>query len=86
MRLSILQVAPLFLLMALDMSQVQLDKQFWQLLPLVGQQQWLKALLVGDSVPVAVVLAGSIVSLLLVAVFIAVGARALRRESLLGAT
>jgi sodium transport system permease protein len=86
MRLSILQVAPLFMLMALDMSQVQLDKPVWQLLPLVGQQQWLKALLVGDAVSLPMVLAGSIVSLLLVAVFVLIGARALRRESLLGAT
>ncbi|KUJ78773.1 ABC transporter permease [Microbulbifer flavimaris] len=86
MRLSILQVAPLFMLMALDMSQVQLDKPIWQLLPLVGQQQWLKALLVGDVVSLPMVLAGSVVSLLLVAVFVLIGARALRRESLLGAT
>ncbi|WP_323847298.1 ABC transporter permease [Microbulbifer magnicolonia] len=84
-QLSILQLAPVTLLMALDMSRVELSEPFWQLVPLVGQQQWLKSLLVGDAVSVALVLAGSLVSLLLVAVAIACGSRALRRESLLGA-
>ncbi|GAA5525141.1 ABC transporter permease protein NatB [Microbulbifer aestuariivivens] len=85
MRLSILQVAPLFVLMALDMSQVQLDKPAWQLVPLVGQQQWLKALLVGEAVSLPMLLAGSLVTLLMVGGFVAIGGRALRREALLAA-
>lgn len=84
-QLSILQLAPVTLLMALDMSRVQLTEPYWQLLPLVGQQQWLKTLLVGDTVSLPWVLAGSLVCLLLVSLCIAIGARALRRESLLGA-
>lgn len=84
-QLSILQLAPVTVLMALDMSRVELDHPLWQLVPLVGQQQWLKSLLVGDSVSLPLVLAGSAASLLLVAMAVALGARALRRESLLGA-
>jgi len=84
-QLSILQLAPVTLLMALDMSRMELSRPFWQLVPLVGQQQWLKALLVGDPVALPLVLAGSLVCLLLVALCVALGARALRRESLLNA-
>ncbi|MFI2813223.1 MULTISPECIES: ABC transporter permease [Microbulbifer] len=84
-QLSILQVAPVLLLMMLDMSRVELGGFFWQLVPLVGQQQWLKALLVGESVPAATLLAGSAATLLLVAVAIRLGARALQREALLSA-
>ena len=86
MRLSILQIAPLFLLMGLDMSQVQLDGPGWQLVPLVAQQQWLKALLVGESVSLPLVLAGSLVTLATVMLAVLLGARALRREGLLSAT
>ncbi|SEA51360.1 ABC transporter permease [Microbulbifer marinus] len=84
-QLSILQLAPVTLLMVLDMSRVELGEPFWQLVPLVGQQQWLKGLLVGDTVSLPLVVAGSLVCLMLVGVSVAVGARALRRESLLGA-
>lgn len=83
-RLGIFQVAPLLLLMALGIAEVELAG-YWQLLPLVGQQQWLKALLVGDSVPLGWTLAGSLVCLLLTAVAVWSGAQALRRESLLNA-
>lgn len=84
-QLSILQIAPAMLLVVLDVSGVDLESGFWQLVPLVAQQQWLKALLVGDSVSLPLVLAGSLVCLLLVGLSVAFGARALRRESLLGA-
>lgn len=83
-QLSILQMAPVTLLVVLDAASVELARG-WQLLPLVGQQQWLKALLVGDWVSPLWMLAGSALCLLLVAAAIAFGARALNRESLLGA-
>ncbi|MFC6634482.1 ABC transporter permease [Microbulbifer taiwanensis] len=85
-QLSILQIAPVMLLMVLDAARVDLADSYWQLVPLVAQQQWLKSLLVGDSVSLPLLLAGSMVCLLLVALSVAFGARALRRESLLGAT
>ncbi|WP_237060401.1 ABC transporter permease [Microbulbifer sediminum] len=84
-QLSILQVAPVVLLMMLDMSRAELGGFLWQLVPLVGQQQWLKALLVGETVPLMTLLAGSGATLLLVAVAIRFGATALQRESLLSA-
>ncbi|WGL18294.1 ABC transporter permease [Microbulbifer bruguierae] len=83
-QLSIFQIAPLLLLMALDMAQVSLTGS-WQLLPLVGHQQWLKALLIGDSVSPLWALAGSAITLVLVVAAVVTGARALRRESLLSA-
>ncbi|SDK82528.1 ABC transporter permease [Microbulbifer yueqingensis] len=85
-QLSILQVAPVMLLMVLDVSRVELEGFHWQLVPLVGQQQWLKTLLIGEPVPVLSLLAGSCVTLLLVAVAVRIGAGALRRENLLSAT
>ncbi|WP_346838772.1 ABC transporter permease [Microbulbifer sp. SAOS-129_SWC] len=84
-QMSILQLAPLILLMLLGMSQVQLDNQYWQLVPLVAQQQWLKALLVGDPVSLPWIVAGSLATLLPAVLAVAVGARALRRERLLNA-
>ncbi|WP_231759491.1 ABC transporter permease [Microbulbifer elongatus] len=83
-QLSILQIAPLVLLMGLDMAQVSLADS-WQLLPLIGHQQWLKGLLVGEAVSLPWMLAGSAVTLMFVAAAVATGARALRRESLLSA-
>lgn len=83
-QLSIFQILPLVLLMALDMAQVNLAES-WQLMPLVGHQQWLKALLVGDWVSPVWMLAGSAVTLLVVALAVVAGARAMRRESLLSA-
>ncbi|MCO1334313.1 ABC transporter permease [Microbulbifer sp. OS29] len=85
-QLSILQFLPVTLLFILDMSAIELKGPLWQLVPLVAQQQWFKVLLVGDSISVAWVIAGSLVSLLLVVGCILGGARALQRESLLGAT
>jgi sodium transport system permease protein len=82
-QLSILQMAPIVLLMVIDMSRVELNEPFWQLLPIVGQQQWFKALLVGESVSLLLMLAGSAVTLLAAALAIVVGARALGRERLL---
>ncbi|MGL6159772.1 ABC transporter permease [Microbulbifer sp.] len=84
-QLSILQIAPVTLLMVLDAARVDLTDNYWQLVPLVAQQQWLKALLVGESVSAGWVLAGSLACLLLVAAAVAFGARALRRERLLNA-
>ncbi|WP_240914086.1 ABC transporter permease [Microbulbifer sp. SH-1] len=84
-QLSILQIAPVVLLMVLDMAQIKLADS-WQLLPLIGQQQWLKGLLVGDWVSPLWMLAGSAVTLVLVVMAILVGARALQRESLLSAS
>ncbi|MCX2836390.1 ABC transporter permease [Microbulbifer thermotolerans] len=82
-QLSILQIAPAMLLVVLDVSGVQLESGVWQLVPLVAQQQWLKALLVGDPIFLPLVLAGSLVSLLMAVFAVALGARALRRERLL---
>ena len=84
-QLSILQIAPVILLMVMDVSRVELGEPFWQLVPIVGQQQWLKALLVGETVPPLLMLAGSVVTLLVAALVIALGARALGRERLLAA-
>ncbi|WP_193166427.1 ABC transporter permease [Microbulbifer hainanensis] len=84
-QLSILQLAPVILLMVLDMSRVELSDHFWQLVPLVAQQQWLKSLLVGDAVSLPWVLAGSLATLVPVVLAVALGARALRRERLLNA-
>lgn len=84
-QLSIFQIAPLVMLMMLDIAQVKLAES-WQLLPLVGHQQWLKGLLIGDGVSPVWMLSGSLVTLLLVAVAIMMGARALRRENLLSAS
>ncbi|WP_233998640.1 ABC transporter permease [Microbulbifer pacificus] len=84
-QLSILQIAPVVLLMVLDMAQIKLADS-WQLLPLIGQQQWLKGLLIGDWVSPLWMLAGSAVTLILVGMAVLVGARALRRESLLSAS
>ncbi|MCK7598697.1 ABC transporter permease [Microbulbifer sp. CAU 1566] len=83
-QLSIFQIAPVMLLTILDIAQVKLADS-WQLLPMIGQQQWLKGLLVGDAVSPLWMLAGSAVTLLLVAAAVAFGARALQRESLLSA-
>lgn len=83
-QLSIFQIAPLALLVIIDAAQIKLADS-WQLLPLIGQQQWLKGLLVGDWVSPVWMLAGSLVTLALVVVAITLGARALRRESLLSA-
>ncbi|MBY6212963.1 ABC transporter permease subunit [Microbulbifer agarilyticus] len=83
-QLSILQIAPLVLLMALDMAQVSLEGS-WQLVPLVSHQQWLKDLLVGEVVSLPAMLAGSAVTLLCVVAAVLLGAKALRRESLLSA-
>ncbi|MFD1217155.1 MULTISPECIES: ABC transporter permease [Microbulbifer] len=83
-QLSIFQIAPLVLLMVIDAAQIKLADS-WQLLPLIGQQQWIKGLLVGDWVSPVWMLAGSGVTLLLVAVSVMLGARALGRESLLSA-
>jgi sodium transport system permease protein len=83
-QLSIFQIAPVTLLILLDAANVELSK-YWQLLPLVGQQQWLKGLLIGDWVSPLWMAAGSVLCLLLVLAAIAFGARALRRENLLGA-
>ena len=84
-QLSIFQIAPLVVLMALDIAQVKLADS-WQLVPLVGHQQWLKGLLVGGPVSPVWMLAGSLVTLGLVVAAVMVGARALRRESLLSAS
>ena len=84
-QLSIFQIAPLVMLMMLDIAQVKLADH-WQLLPLVGHQQWLKGLLIGDAVPPFWMLSGSLVTLALVVAAVLVGARALRRESLLSAS
>ncbi|WP_444892711.1 ABC transporter permease [Microbulbifer sp. TRSA001] len=85
-QLSILQILPVTMLLILDMSSIELEEPAWQLVPLVAQQQWFKALLVGDTVSISLMIAGSLVSLLLVVGCILGGARALQRESLLGAT
>ncbi|WP_413664278.1 ABC transporter permease [Microbulbifer sp. CNSA002] len=85
-QLSILQILPVTMLLILDMSSIELEGPAWQLVPLVAQQQWFKALLVGDTVSISLMIAGSLVSLLLVVGCILGGARALQRESLLGAT
>lgn len=84
-QLSIFQIAPLVMLMMLDIAQVKLADT-WQLLPLVGHQQWLKGLLIGDWVSPAWMLSGSLVTLCLVAAAVMTGARALRRENLLSAS
>ncbi|MFS1526338.1 ABC transporter permease [Microbulbifer sp. 2304DJ12-6] len=86
MQLGLLQIVPLLILFGLDMSKVDLEVPFWQFVPLVGQQQWLKALLVGETLSLPLVIAGSLVTLSLVGLCILVGARALQRERLLGAT
>ncbi|WP_444887946.1 ABC transporter permease [Microbulbifer sp. JMSA008] len=85
-QLSILQALPVTLLIVLKLSNIELDSPLWQLTPLIGQQQWLSELMAGESVSVSLVIAGSLVTLSLVGLCILVGARALRRESLLGAT
>ncbi|WP_444934808.1 ABC transporter permease [Microbulbifer sp. JTAC008] len=85
-QLSILQILPVTMLLILDMSSIELEEPAWHLVPLVAQQQWFKALLVGDTVSISLMIAGSLVSLLLVVGCILGGARALQRESLLGAT
>ncbi|WP_444943463.1 ABC transporter permease [Microbulbifer sp. ZKSA006] len=85
-QLGILQLLPVTMLLVLDMSAVELEQPIWQLVPLVAQQQWFKALLVGDAVSIMWMITGSLVSLLLVVGCILGGARALQRESLLGAT
>ncbi|WP_226666600.1 ABC transporter permease [Microbulbifer aggregans] len=83
-QLSIFQIAPLVVVMAIDMAQIDLAGA-WQLLPLVGHQQWLQGLLVGDSVSLPWMLAGSLVTLAVVAVSVIAGARSLSRETLLSA-
>ncbi|MFV8784275.1 ABC transporter permease [Microbulbifer sp. SA54] len=83
-QLSIFQIAPLVLVMAIDIAQVNLAGS-WQLLPLVGHQQWLKGLLVGEPASALWMLAGSMVTLLLVVLAVIAGARSLRRETLLSA-
>ncbi|WP_299584066.1 ABC transporter permease [uncultured Microbulbifer sp.] len=85
-QLSILQALPVTLLVGLKLSNIELDAPIWQLVPLVGQQQWLSALMAGEPISTRLALAGSVVTLSLVGLCILVGARALRRESLLGAT
>ncbi|WP_226649518.1 ABC transporter permease [Microbulbifer variabilis] len=85
-QLSILQALPVTLLVALKLSNIELDSPLWQLTPLIGQQQWLSALMAGESVSALLAVAGSLVTLSLVGLCILVGARALRSESLLGAT
>ncbi|WP_444929550.1 ABC transporter permease [Microbulbifer sp. SSSA002] len=85
-QLGILQLLPVTMLLVLDMLAVELEQPIWQLVPLVAQQQWFKALLVGDAVSIMWMITGSLVSLLLVVGCILGGARALQRESLLGAT
>ena len=83
-QLSIFQIAPLMLLVMLDAAQIELSDR-WQLVPLIGQQQWLKGLLIGNWGSPVWMLAGSAVTLLLVVVAVIGGARALRREALLTA-
>ncbi|WP_020411096.1 ABC transporter permease [Microbulbifer variabilis] len=85
-QLSILQGLPVALLMIVNLSDIKLDSPAWQLTPLIGQQQWLSLLMAGEAIPVPLALAGSLVTLSLVGLCILVGARALSRESLLGAT
>lgn len=83
-QLSIFQIAPLVVVMAIDMAQIELTGG-WQLLPLVGHQQWLQGLLVGEPVSPSWMLAGSLVTLAVVTVAVIAGARSLRRETLLSA-
>ncbi|MBN8430474.1 ABC transporter permease [Microbulbifer salipaludis] len=83
-QLSIFQIAPLALLIMIDAAQIELADS-WQLLPLIGQQQWLKGLLVGTAVSPAWMLAGSLVTFVLVVAAVMFGARALRRETLFSA-
>ncbi|MDP5208380.1 MULTISPECIES: ABC transporter permease [unclassified Microbulbifer] len=86
MQLGLLQIVPLLILFGLDMSKVDLEAPVWQLVPLVGQQQWLKALLVGETISLPLAIAGSLVTLSMAGLCILVGAGALQRERLLGAT
>ena len=83
-QLSIFQIAPVMLLVIIDAAQIKLADT-WQLLPLIGQQQWLKGLLIGNAVSPLWMLAGSLVTLVLVVAAVIFGARALRREALLSA-
>ncbi|BBM00810.1 ABC transporter permease [Microbulbifer sp. GL-2] len=85
-QLSILQGLPVTLLLVVNLSNIELDSPAWQMTPLIGQQQWLSLLMAGESISVPLALAGSMVTLSLVGLCILVGARALSRESLLGAT
>jgi len=85
-QLSILQGLPVTLLLVVNLSDIELDSNAWQMTPLIGQQQWLSLLMAGESISVPLALAGSVVTLSLVWLCILVGARALSRESLLGAT
>ncbi|MFA0810578.1 ABC transporter permease [Microbulbifer epialgicus] len=84
-QLSILQGLPVALLMIVNLSDIKLDSPTWQLIPLIGQQQWLSLLMAGEAISVSLALVGSLVTLSLVGLCILVGARALSRESLLGA-
>ena len=83
-QLSIFQIAPVMLLVIIDAAQIKLADS-WQLLPLIGQQQWLKGLLIGNAVSPFWMVAGSMVTLLLVSAAVVFGARTLRRETLLSA-
>ncbi|MEX2964165.1 ABC transporter permease [Microbulbifer sp. TYP-18] len=84
-QLNILQGLPLMLLVVWNLSGIDLEASAWQLIPFLGQQLWLNLLMAGEPVSVPMALAGSLVTLSAVGLCILVGARALRRESLLGA-
>ncbi|GMG88664.1 ABC transporter permease [Biformimicrobium ophioploci] len=81
-QLSIFQILPVVLLTGIDVAQVELAEA-WQLVPLLGQQQWLKAALVGEPLNLALVAAGTLVTLAIAGLAIVAGGHALRREALL---